>query len=94
MNRNSIDRIEEEQKKLEKLEEKRKKIRSKIASLKAKEKEKAKKADTRRKILIGAFALYKNENDIENLLKDNYFKDFKEFLSRETDLQLFDLKKQ
>ena len=75
--------------KIENLKKKQAQLRSKIISLEASEKSRERKRETRRKILIGSYFLEKAraENSYENLVKK-----MDEYLSRESDRELFDLK--
>ena len=75
--------------KIENLKKKQAQLRSKIISLEASEKSRERKRETRRKILIGSYFLEKarSENSYDDLVKK-----MDEYLSRESDREVFDLK--
>jgi hypothetical protein len=75
--------------KLETLKAKKEQIDARIKNMEAKEKSKAKKLDTRRKILIGAFYLDLMEKD--DALKKKIIARLDEFLTRPNDRKLFGL---
>lgn len=74
---------------LDKLLEKEKQLKAKIQAIKLKEKQKERKLDTRRKILIGAMVLegMRNSESYENNIKSNLDK----YLTKDKDRNLFNL---
>lgn len=75
--------------KLETLKEKKERIEARIKNIEAKEKSKAKKMDTRRKILIGAFYMEQMEKD--EVLRKKIIGRLEGFLTRPLDRKLFGL---
>lgn len=74
---------------LEKLLEKEKQLKAKIQAVKSREREKERKLDTRRKILIGAMILegMKNSEDYDLKIRQNLDK----YLTKNNDRALFGL---
>ena len=74
---------------LEKLLEKEKQLKAKIQAVKSREREKERKLDTRRKILIGAMILegMKNSEDYNSKIMNNLDK----YLTKNKDRVLFGL---
>lgn len=72
--------------KIRRLEEKIEQMKAQVASEKARLKKKAKKDDTRRKILVGAYFMEKYKDDVASLAKE-----LDPFLKREKDRMLFGL---
>lgn len=75
-------------KKLEALKKKQAQIKARIQALEAAEKNRERKRDTRRKILIGAYYLDQARANHEF---DNMVKIMDQYLTRESDRVLFDL---
>lgn len=81
-------KMEHSTRKIDKLKKKHKQLHARIQKLEATQKTKAKKQDTRRKILVGAYYLdkAKKENRM-NEVKEA----MREFLTRKSDRLLFEL---
>ena len=73
--------------KLEKLEKQMKQLQQRVASEKARIRNKERKDDTRRKILVGAYFMEKYQDNRDELVKT-----IDPFLTREKDRELFGLK--
>ena len=74
------------QEKIEKIEDQMKKLQQRLASEKAKIRNKERKDDTRRKILVGAYFMEKYQDNMDELKKM-----IEPFLTRENDRKLFGL---
>ena len=74
------------QEKIEKIEDQMKKLQQRLASEKAKIRNKERKDDTRRKILVGAYFMEKYQDNMDELTKM-----IDPFLTRENDRKLFGL---
>ena len=77
------------QSKIETLKKKKEQIEARIKNMEAKEKSKAKKLDTRRKILIGVMVMEQMEKD--EIVKKKILMNLDGFLTRPMDRMLFDL---
>ena len=75
--------------KIETLKEKKEQIEARIKNMEAKEKSKAKKLDTRRKILIGAMVIEQMEKSEDT--KNKVLASLNGFLTRTLDRNLFGL---
>lgn len=73
--------------KLDSLKKQREQLTARIQKLEAAEKAKARKEDTRRKILVGAYYL---EQAKENNTEQSLYKTMHNYLTRESDKKLFD----
>ncbi|MFP4132560.1 MAG: hypothetical protein ACOC04_01535 [Halothece sp.] len=80
--------------KLEKLQEDKKQKDEQIKQVKRKIKEEDKKKDTRRKLLIGAYclSLLNDEKDVQIKDKMELRKKMDQFLTKDSDRELFNLK--
>ena len=89
MARLSIDeQIEKQEQLVDKCKLRLKAEQKKLKSLKHKKSEQERKIDTRRKVLLGALVM--NHLEHSQGLQDWVLKNLPEFLSRESDQQLFD----
>ena len=74
---------------IEKLKAKQERLAERIKLLKSREKERKKKQDTRKKILLGAYLLERMAKD-ESLEKETLVA-LEKFLTRKTDRELFEM---
>jgi len=73
---------------LENVDKKISQLQAQIQKLRARKQQAARKIETRKKILIGAYVLHLIENE---KLSEDFLKDLDQFLVRNTDRALFNL---